>query len=133
MERQDLMDDTSLKTSSQRQRRRDFVNDQVSDWTRSRTKAELTELLGGVVPFGQVNNAADILKDPHFVARKMLVPMKTGSPGTMLVSTPVKMTESPGGIKTPPPKLGEHTRAVLEEFGFGSEDIDRHFSSGAVR
>lgn len=133
MGRQDMLDDISLKTSSQRQRRRDFINDQVSEWTRSRTKAELTQLLGGVVPFGPVNNAVDILKDPHFAARKMLVHMKNGASGITLVDTPIKMTESPGGVETPPPKLGEHTRAILEEFGFRPDDIDRYCSNSAVR
>jgi len=133
MGRQDMLEDRSLKTSSQRQRRRDFINDQVSDWTRSRTKAELTQLLGGVVPFGPVNNAVDILKDPHFAARKMLVHMKNGASGITLVNTPIKMTESPGGVETPPPKLGEHTRAILEEFGFRSDEIDRYCSNSAVR
>jgi len=128
-----MLDDISLKTSSQRQRRRDFINDQVSEWTRSRTKAELTQLLGGVVPFGPVNNAVDILKDPHFAARKMLVHMKNGASGITLVDTPIKMTESPGGVETPPPKLGEHTRAILEEFGFRPDDIDRYCSNSAVR
>lgn len=133
MGRQDLLDDQSLRTSSQRQRRRDFVNEQVSDWTASRTKAQLTELLGAVVPFGPVNNAADILRDAHFAARKMLVTVQGQGSGPALVDTPIKMTESPGGIARPPPRLGEHTRAVLEEFGVGREDIERYCRTGVVR
>jgi crotonobetainyl-CoA:carnitine CoA-transferase CaiB-like acyl-CoA transferase len=34
-----------------------------------------------------------------------------------LLGVPIKLSETPGGVRTAPPTLGQHTKAVLEELG----------------
>jgi len=44
----------------------------------------------------------------------------------------VKMSRTPGAVDIPAPALGEHTRAVLGDVGYSSEEIDAMIESGAV-
>jgi crotonobetainyl-CoA:carnitine CoA-transferase CaiB-like acyl-CoA transferase len=94
-----------------------FVTGILDAWTRARTKKEIVRLLGGKVPVGPVNNAADVFADPHVWLRRMLVEIEPpGDNGTMMVvGTPIKLTETPSGIYRRPPRLGEHTAEILAE------------------
>ena len=106
--------------------------DILSGFTRRKTKQELLALLGGRVPFGPVYNVADIMADPHFAAREMIVPVE--QPGmdqpVMLAGIPVKMTETPGSIRRRAPLLGEHTDEVLAEAGLAPAAIEELRAAG---
>jgi crotonobetainyl-CoA:carnitine CoA-transferase CaiB-like acyl-CoA transferase len=39
------------------------------------------------------------------------------------VGLPVRLADHPGGLRTPAPGLGQHTRAYLAEVGYGDEEI----------
>ncbi len=96
----------------------------LSEVTRRFTKQELNGLLGGLVPFGPVMHMDEIDRDSHFAAREMVVPVEV--PGVAkpmrIAGVPIKMTETPGGVHSRAPLLGEHTEQVLREAGV-SEDI----------
>ena len=40
-----------------------------------------------------------------------------------VLGLPVKLSDTPGAVRTPPPRLGEHTDAVLHDFGFSAAAI----------
>ena len=48
------------------------------------------------------------------------------------LGVPVKMSRTPGSTDVPAPALGEHTREVLSEAGFGNDEIEAMLASGAV-
>ncbi|HVZ46483.1 MAG TPA: CoA transferase [Ramlibacter sp.] len=125
-----------LQTDSQRSAQRDFVNAQVTEWTRGQTKKQLAEALGGIIPFGSVNTAEDIFADRHFQRREMLVEVESmgkGAKPLTLVNTPVKMSDTPSHVPTRAPFLGEHTVGLLAEYGFAQQEIDDLLGRGAVR
>jgi crotonobetainyl-CoA:carnitine CoA-transferase CaiB-like acyl-CoA transferase len=126
MGREDLVEDERTKLKVSRAKHSTFVNELVSAWTGSRTKAELAQLLGGHVPFGPVQTVADIFADPHVRARGMLaeVPHPGSSRPSIVAGTPVHLQDTPGGVKRRAPYMGEHTRGVLTELGFAPTDID---------
>ena len=97
----------------------------VSDWTRTRTKAEIVSTLGGEVPVGPVNTVEDIFADPHTKIREMLAEVE--QPGldrnVLVANTPIKLTQTPGGVTRRAPHLGEHTDEVLAEAGFTDDEI----------
>lgn len=97
------------------------------------TKSELKERLGGVIPFGPVMQMDEIAADPHFLARDMVVEVE--QPGsaskTAIAGVPVKMTETPGGVHSRGPYLGEHTEEILRAAGISEANIKVLQASGA--
>lgn len=126
--RADLANDVRYLTTPDRLSRRAEVEGLVSDWTGARTKAEISAVLGGKIPFGPVLNVEEIVADAHTKARGMIAMVDLpGVPNHKLTiaGTAVKMTATPGGVRTRAPLVGEHTDAVLRDFGFGSDEIAR--------
>ncbi|MCA9423393.1 MAG: CoA transferase, partial [Nitrospira sp.] len=89
------------------------------------TKSELTERLGGKIPYGPVMQMDEIAGDQHFSIREMLVPVE--QPGCdhniYVAGVPIKMTATPGGVHRRGPYLGEHTINVLRDAGLGELQI----------
>jgi formyl-CoA transferase/CoA:oxalate CoA-transferase len=70
------------------------------------------------VPAGAVRDVGDALSDPQLEAREMIARIDHEAQRALRVlGVPVKLSDTPGGVRRPPPKLGEHTEAVLEELG----------------
>jgi crotonobetainyl-CoA:carnitine CoA-transferase CaiB-like acyl-CoA transferase len=111
--------DPRLNTESARRANSDLVYGIVSEFTLQRTKHELLQHLGGQVPFSPVYTIADIAADPHFAVRQMLVELEhPGAAGRMAVAgVPVKMTETPGGVRRRAPLLSEHADELLASIG----------------
>lgn len=99
--------------------------DRMSDITRRFSKADLMARLGGRMPFGPVMDIAEIEKDPHFIAREMIVSVvEPGHDPVNIAGVPVKMTATPGGVRRRAPFLGEQTRVRLLEAGLTEAEID---------
>src|SRR5690606_26879648 len=66
------------------------------------------------VPCGAVRSVGEALTDPQSIARAMVETVDHPTIGPIRVlGVPVKLSDSPGSVRTPPPRLGEHTAAVL--------------------
>jgi formyl-CoA transferase len=126
--------DPRYATNEARVRHRDEVDGMVGDWTGTLTKVELARRLGGTVPFGPVNTAADIVADPHTAARRMLAGVAHPLDGEVrrITDTPLRFTESGAGVRHRAPMLGEHTDAILSEHGFVQAEIAALRETGAV-
>jgi len=124
MGRPDLAEDERTRDLFSRSNNRDFTNECILEWTRSRTTHEVVSLLGGRVPVGPVQNAEDIFRDPHVRIREMIVEVE--QPGAneplTLAGPPIKLTETPSGIYRRPPNVGEHTAEVLAESGIVKDE-----------
>ncbi len=76
------------------------------------------------VPAGRIYSAADIAADPHFAARGMIQSVIAGDGEALKVPGLVpKLSATPGAIRTPAPKLGEHTGEVLKSFGYSDSEV----------
>jgi crotonobetainyl-CoA:carnitine CoA-transferase CaiB-like acyl-CoA transferase len=109
--------DERYKNNLVRVANRDDVQAFLSDWTSKRTKTEIVAALGGEVPVGPVNTVEDIVVDPHVKIREMLAEVEhPGSARTVTIAgSPIKLTETPAGVRHRAPLLGEHTNEVLAE------------------
>lgn len=134
MERPDLLADARFANNAERVRNRDSVYREITPWAAARTKQEVMAALGGSVPAGPVNTAADIFSDPHAAARGMLVEVEhpgCDTPKT-IVGSPVHMTETPPGVRSPAPILGQHTDEVLAALGYDEAARGRMKAAGVV-
>ncbi len=117
MERDDLLIDERTLTNRERVANAAFVREQMTAWTSARSTAAVVECLGGHVPVGPVNDAADLFTDPHIRARRMLVAVEHAGAERPVVfpDTPMRFTATPGGIYRRAPRLGEHNAEVFAE------------------
>lgn len=76
------------------------------------------------VPSGPINTYADVFADPQVIARDMVVEVDHPVLGRLKgLGTPLKMSATPLDPGRRAPLLGEHTEAVLREFGISEDDI----------
>ena len=74
-------------------------------------------LLGSGIPFGALNNIAQVADHPQVKARGSLVEINHPKAGrTRIVGPVARLSETPASIRSPSPSLGEHTEQVLREF-----------------
>lgn len=86
------------------------------------------------VPAGPVHSIGEALTHPQVLARDMVVEVDHPKAGrTRAVGFPVKLHGTPAVAPKPAPALGEHTRAVLAEFGYTADEIDALIAEGVVR
>ena len=71
-----------------------------------------------------IQNFSEVLKNPLFREREMIVEV-TGKDGikTLVIGVPVKLSETPGSVITPPVAFGENTEAILKELGYSKKQI----------
>jgi crotonobetainyl-CoA:carnitine CoA-transferase CaiB-like acyl-CoA transferase len=81
------------------------------------------------VPAGPVRDVGTALADAHTLHRQMRV----AADGYEGVGIPVKLSRTPGQVRSRPPCFAEHTRAVLQELGYADERIDALARQGAIR
>ena len=133
--RPDLHDDPMLGSNDGRVRRNAVLDDAISAWTSRRTLDEILALLDAAdIPAGRIYSVADIVEDPHYSAREMI--LSTELPGDIAVKMPgivPKLSDTPGAVKWPGPTLGQHTGEVLNALGFTEADIARLRRTGAVQ
>jgi crotonobetainyl-CoA:carnitine CoA-transferase CaiB-like acyl-CoA transferase len=71
-----------------------------------------------------VKTLDDVLQAPYFRERDMVVRIESQSGDKIaLLGTPIKLSDTPGGIRSSPPTFGGNTGAILSEFGYSSEEI----------
>jgi crotonobetainyl-CoA:carnitine CoA-transferase CaiB-like acyl-CoA transferase len=135
MGKPEMASDPRLATEEARRLHQDLVYDTIANFTSSRSKHELSALFGGHVPFAPVYTVADIMQDPHFAARDMIIELEHPGceSGLAVAGVPIKMTETPGAIRRRAPMLSEHAAEVLAGIGIGDERLRDLRSRSVVR
>jgi formyl-CoA transferase len=123
--REDLRDDPALARNDGRAAQMERIDEAIAAWTARRTQEEvLREMEKAEVPAGRIYSAADIAADPHYAARGMLRQVVAGDGEPLRVPGIIpKLSATPGELRTPAPKLGEHTDEVLTHLGFSADEI----------
>jgi crotonobetainyl-CoA:carnitine CoA-transferase CaiB-like acyl-CoA transferase len=122
----DLLADEALNDNAKRVAARGWLPARIGEEMRRYPSAELAERLERArVPFAPLRRPDQLVDDPHLNAARQF--METPLPGrglAKLPKMPVHSTAFEFGLRRPAPKLGEHTREVLQEFGLSTDEID---------
>jgi crotonobetainyl-CoA:carnitine CoA-transferase CaiB-like acyl-CoA transferase len=128
------VNDLRFKTNSDRLANRDALIAIIEERFSRSTTAEIVALLGGVgVPSGAVHNLAEVFADPQVVHLGLEQVMQHPTVGELhQTGIPYRFSVSPGALRLPPPRLGQHTDEVLQDLGYAKEEIGRLRQEGAI-
>jgi len=114
-----LLDEPEFKTNADRMRNREALNARINAVTRLHPVDHWIAAINGAgCPAGRIMEVADVFTDPQVLAQKMKVEIETAERGTIpMTGFPVKLSDTPPGLRLPPPELGADTEAVLREIG----------------
>jgi formyl-CoA transferase len=130
----ELMQRPEYQTAAERSKHRDALNADMEKYTVKRTSAEWIELLNKAgVPCGPIYSIDQVYADPQvgYLGMAQSVKTKDKSPLRM-AGQPMSLSRTPSRLAAPPPTLGEHTDAVLKEFGFNAKEIAALRKANAV-
>jgi formyl-CoA transferase/CoA:oxalate CoA-transferase len=134
IDRADLADDPRFRTNRDRLAHYDELRAALEAVLVTRSRADWTARFHAAsVPCGGVRDVAEVLADPHLHARGMIGTLQHPTVGpARVIGPPIKLSATPATLRTPPPTLGQHTTAVLEELGYDRAMIERLAASGAI-
>ena len=133
--RADLADAPEFAHNDGRAAKSGLLDAAITHWTSSLPIDQvLAALETAEVPAGRIYSVADIVSDPHYQARDML--LNAELPGGVSVKMPgivPKLSETPGAVNWQGPSLGQHTDDILGSLGLTDTDIQRLKTSGVVQ
>ncbi len=132
--RNDLASAPDLAGNAGRAARVAELDAAISTYTATRNIADvLAAMEAARVPAGRVYTAKDIHEDPHYRARDMILRQRTREGYELDVPGIVpKLSDTPGSVRSPAPRLGEDTDPVLRELGLSDAEIAALRKKGAV-
>ena len=134
--RPDLAADPRYATNAGRVAHRVELEAAIEAVTVTRTTAAwLAEFAGKGMPYAAVNDVQTALQHEHTRARGMVLDIDHPYCGPIrMVSSPIKLSETPPVVRLPPPILGQHTDEVLgAQLGYGTAEIKQLRADGVVR
>ena len=127
-------DDARFATNSARMANVGALTEAMNAVLATRTKAEWVEAFDAAgVPAGPVHSIGEALDHPQTHARGMVVELTHPQAGrTRALGCPIHFSATPTRVTRPAPMLGEHTRALLREYGYDDAAIDAFVAEGVV-
>ncbi len=121
----ELIHRPEYKSGAERSKNRHALNAEIGTHTVKRTSADWVERFNQAgVPCGPIYSVDQVYSDPQVEHLRMAQPVRMKDKKTMrMAGQPMSLSRTPSKLVTPPPALGEHTDAVLKEFGFSAKDI----------
>jgi formyl-CoA transferase/CoA:oxalate CoA-transferase len=131
----ELLDDPRYGSNRERGLNRASLIATLQQRFLSRTYEEWEELLiKNGIPVGAINNLAEVSEHPQVKARGSFVELEHPRVGRLRVAgVPVRLSATPGSVRTPAPMLGQHTDEVLRDLlDLNEHEIAALRSAGAV-
>ena len=110
------------------------IHQDLASLFRQKSREEWIKILNlHGIPCAPVYDVSEVPSDPHVKSRKLLFEMETEAFGNLnQLATPIKMSQNSLSVRSPPPKLGEHTLQILQELGYSTGDMERLKAEDAI-
>jgi crotonobetainyl-CoA:carnitine CoA-transferase CaiB-like acyl-CoA transferase len=132
--RADMAEDPQFAQNDGRAAQEKLIDAAIAGWTSSQTIDQVLAVLERAeVPAGRIYSVKDIVADPHYQARDMLLDSEL--PDGVHVKMPgivPKLSDTPGQVRWQGPTLGEHTDNVLLALGVTAAEIAALRERGVV-
>lgn len=114
--------------------KRDEVFYKIENITQTKTTEEWLDIMLGLdLWVAQVHEQKDVEFDPQVQYNKTFVEIEHIKAGKIkTVDVPFTMSETPGEIKRASPLVGEHTREIMKEAGYSTDEIKRLFNENII-
>jgi crotonobetainyl-CoA:carnitine CoA-transferase CaiB-like acyl-CoA transferase len=130
----ELLEDSRFRTNAERCIQRDALDDVLIPILAERGSADWADRMDAAgVPCSPVNTIDTVLSLPQIAHRAMVVETpREEIPDLRLPGIAIKLDDTPGSVRLPPPALGEQSDEVLAQLGYSAEEIARYRDSGVV-
>ena len=130
----DFIEDKDMDINSGRVEKRDIIIPKLQELFKTFTKKELMEKLDQTgLPFAPINKPEDLFDDPHLNESGGLLKIETPDGGsTKLPAMPIEMNDRRFDVHQQVPKVGEHSKEILEEIGLSDNVIESLFEKSIV-
>jgi crotonobetainyl-CoA:carnitine CoA-transferase CaiB-like acyl-CoA transferase len=133
--RPELIDDPRFETNEARLAHVEELDRIIGDFVAARTLDENVRFFEEAeVTIGPVNDIVRFMQDRHVQERALLAEYPDEDMGSFpMHAVPARLSETPGTIRSPAPRLGQHTRDILAEAGLEPHEIDAALASGLAK
>lgn len=135
---EDMAADPLLQTNNDRVRARATLMPELRRRLEGLSAAHLAQVFEAhQLPFAPISRPEQLLEDPHLLATGGLadVVLSDGDLAGQTAKTtllPIRMDGERLGVRSNPPKSGEHTQVLLQSLGYTQQEIDALLQSNAI-
>lgn len=135
MRRNDLAEDPRLGHNEGRVEHEELIDSAIEVWTKQHTYQEIFDLLeAAAVPCGPIYSIAEMVRDPHFIARGLFEEMEISQDETLKIPRVLPLlSETPGRTEWLGPPLGAHNEEIFsQQLGLSREELTTLEQQGVI-
>src|SRR6201997_791612 len=123
---EDMITDPRFRTNSDRVRNAEACEAPIVAFIGARTLGENMEMFERAeVTAAPVYDIDQFMADPHVIAREILIDLPDEEIGQLPMHNVIpRLSATPGRLRRPAPKLGEHTAEILGSLGLDGAEIE---------
>ena len=129
-----LRDDPEFATNDLRMKNRDKINAIIRDKIKEQPRDHWIEHLNkSGVPCGPIQDLDEVFTDPQILHQQMAVDVEHPGHGSVrMTGFPVKLSQTPCAFHRPAPKIGEHTKEILDDLGILDKQQEKLKKQGVI-